>query len=124
MHKKGFLAVDSSIPNDQGFWVTSLVAEDGINSVELIDSSGCVANTSLITSLEKVSKSRLKIGILFEGFPDQSSVTYQTLVKECKGECELDCNRRFYNKTTLIQLIYSNIYCCFQKRAKIRSQAG
>lgn len=40
MYKNGFLAIDSSDPNDQGFLVTSLVAEDGLNSVELIDSSG------------------------------------------------------------------------------------
>ncbi|KAI6176263.1 hypothetical protein M3Y97_00779500 [Aphelenchoides bicaudatus] len=100
MHETGFLIVDSSDPNDEGFYVTSLIAEDGINKVELINSSGCVTNTSLLTSMERVSKSRFKIGILFEGFPDQSSVTYQSLVKPCKANCELDCNRRFYETNT------------------------
>lgn len=42
MKKNGYLVIDSSDSNETDFIVTSLVAEDGFNSIELIDSNGYV----------------------------------------------------------------------------------
>ncbi|KAI6214423.1 hypothetical protein M3Y94_00266600 [Aphelenchoides besseyi] len=83
--------------NTDGFLITELIAEDSVNVVKLIDSKGCVTDTPLIQSIDRISSKEMKVKILFDGFPDQSQVTYQTLVKPCHGDkCYLECNSKFY----------------------------
>ncbi|KAI6217042.1 PAN-1 domain containing protein [Aphelenchoides fujianensis] len=105
--QRGFLliTVDSNeIPKDEaGFIITELIAEDSVNFVELIDAKGCVTNTPIVKSLERVSPNAFRVEIEFGGYPDQAQVTYQTLVKPCKaGGCDLDCNAHMYahNRTS------------------------
>jgi hypothetical protein len=40
MHKKGYLIVDADGNESQSFIVTSLIAEDSFNTIQLIDSNG------------------------------------------------------------------------------------
>ncbi|KAI6200731.1 hypothetical protein M3Y96_00765300 [Aphelenchoides besseyi] len=99
--KYGYLLVtiqdaEESNPSDS-FLPTELIAEDSVNIVKLIDSKGCVTETPLIKSIDRISPKKMKIKILFDGFPDQSQVTYQTLIKPCSvHQCNLECNSRFY----------------------------
>ncbi|CAD5227238.1 unnamed protein product [Bursaphelenchus xylophilus] len=96
----GFLLItlDGTLNSESKFIVSDLVAEDDKDMVKLIDSDGCVANSTLVTSLERPANNQLRIGVKFGGFPEQSQVTYHTLGKICHAECDLQCNNKFYIK--------------------------
>ncbi len=102
--KEGSARLDgrSADAGENGFFLSELVTEDSVNFVELIDSNGCVTKTPLVQSLERVSRTEFRVEVVFGGFPDQSEVTYQTLVKSCLSEdCEVDCNAEYYRNGSM-----------------------
>ncbi|CAD5220494.1 unnamed protein product [Bursaphelenchus okinawaensis] len=96
------ITLDGMLSSESQFVVSDLYAEDESDVVKLIDSEGCVVNSTLVTSLSRPANNQLKIGIRFSGFSEQSQVTYRTLGKICHTDCDLQCNKDYYRRNEKI----------------------